>query len=220
MSEEPTFARLVRTRMVGSGEDAATARAAILAARSEDAAPGVPALPTSDEAAMRGTERGWEAWFDVLDECGARERPHAEIARWLVETHAVDAWWAQSLTVGYERARGGRSLGERPDGFAVSASKTVAASAEATFDAFVDPRARSEWLPDDELRERTASRPKSARFDWSDGATRVHIHITAKGDAKASLSVNHERLRDGDEAERMKAYWRERLAAFKSFVER
>ena len=43
---------------------------------------------------------------------------------------------AQAIAVSYERARGMRAVGERADGFAVSASRTVAAPVERLFDAF------------------------------------------------------------------------------------
>jgi hypothetical protein len=48
---------------------------------------------------------------------GATERKHAEIARWLVTEHEVDSWWAQSVTVGYEQARGMRAPGQQSDGY-------------------------------------------------------------------------------------------------------
>jgi hypothetical protein len=51
----------------------------------------------------RGAAR--RGWFDLLDEWGASERRHAEIARWLSEEQGVAGWDAQSVTVGYERAR-------------------------------------------------------------------------------------------------------------------
>ena len=41
------------------------------------------------------------------------------------------------------------------------------------FDAFEDLDVRTRWLPDAELSTRTATRPKSARYDWEDGSTRV-----------------------------------------------
>jgi hypothetical protein len=69
------------------------------------------------------------------------------------------------------------------------------------------------------LRERTAASPKSARFDWGDGPTRVHVTFLAKGDAKSTATLEHVRLVDAEQAERMKASWRERLTALKSQLE-
>jgi uncharacterized protein YndB with AHSA1/START domain len=87
------------------------------------------------------------------------------------------------------------------------------------FDAFVDHVLREQWLPDGELRERTASKPKSARFDWSNG-TRVIVDFKAKGESKSVVALAHERLSDAAEAERMKALWRERLNLMRSQLER
>jgi hypothetical protein len=177
-----------------------------------------PVLTTSEEAIRRGTGRGWEEWFGLLDGWGASERSHKEIARWLVE-QGIGGWWAQSVTVSYERARGMRAHGERPGGFSITAQKTVAVPVERLYDAFLDATVRERWLPGAELRERTATRPRTARFDWGDGATRVIAGFTAKGAERSTVALEHERLADAAEAERMKPFWRERLSALAAQLE-
>jgi hypothetical protein len=218
MTRRKSFKRLVRARMEKTGESYSSARAILLVAE-EDKASGAPVLTASDEAIQRRTGRGWEEWFDLLDEWGAAERPHKEIARWLREEQRVDGWGAQSVTVSYERARGLRAVGERPQGFSVTSQKSVAVPVERLYDAFVDEAQRRLWLPDAELRERTATKPKSVRFDWGDGTTRVNVWFEAKGDAKSTATVSHERLADGAEVDRLKAYWRERVTALKALLE-
>jgi hypothetical protein len=222
MTRQKSFKRLVRTRMEKTGESYTAARASLLGAHEEPKAIEKPALATSDEAIRRRTGRGWEEWFDLLDEWGAAERPHREIARWVAEQQGIDplAWNAQAVASSYERARGLRAVGEHPDGFTITASKTVAAPVDRLYDAFVDESLRSRWLPDGQLRERTATKPRSVRFDWGDGATRVHVTFMDKGEAKSTAALQHVRLADAQEAERMKAYWRERVAALKEVVER
>jgi uncharacterized protein YndB with AHSA1/START domain len=221
MTRQRSFKRLVRARMEKTSESYAAARAALLAA-AEPTAAEVPPLPTSDEAIRRRTGRGWEEWFDLLDEWGAAERPHREIARWVAEQQGVAplAWGAQAVAVGYERARGLRAVGEHADGFAITASKTVAVPVDRLYEAFVDESLRERWLPDGELRERTATKPRSARFDWGDGETRVSVTFIAKDKAKSTAALQHARLADAEEAERMKAFWRERIAALKEVLER
>jgi hypothetical protein len=218
VTRQNSFKRLVRARMEKTGQSYTVARAAVLAAE-EARASEAPALTMSDEAIRRRTGRGWEQWFGLLDEWGAHERPHKEIARWLRDEQGVDGWGAQSVTVSYERARGLRAVGERPEGFSVTSQKTVAAAVERLYDAFVDESLRERWLPGAELRERTATRPRSARFDWGDGESRVVVGFTAKGDAKSTVALEHERLADADEAARMKAFWRERLTALAAQLE-
>ncbi len=218
MTRQRSFKRLVRSRMEKTGESYTAARATLLTADEARATEG-PVLTVSEEAIRSRTGRGWEQWFDLIDDAPASDLTHAEIARWLANEQGVDGWGAQAITVSYERARRGRAVGERSDGFVITASKTVAVPVERLFDAFVDESTRDRWLPDGELRERTSTRPKSARFDWDDGETRVNVGFLAKGDDRSTVDLEHARLPDGQQAERMKAYWRERVTALKSLLE-
>jgi hypothetical protein len=222
MTRQRSFKRLVRTRMEKTGESYTAARAVLLAGEEERPAAEQPWLATSDEKIRERTGRGWEEWFDLLDEWGAAERTHREIARWVAEQLGIGplVWAAQAITSSYERARGLRAVGETEQGFAVSATRTVAVPVERLFDAVVDESQRLSWLPDGELSERTATRPRSARFDWGDGATRVIVAFESKGEEKSTMALQHVRLSDGDEADRMKAYWRERVTALKEELER
>ena len=215
MTVQKSFKRLVRSRMEKTGESYTSARASLLTAVEQQ-----PVLATSDEEIQRRTGRGWEEWFDLLDEWGAPERSHKEIAAWVADQQGSDGWSAQAVTVSYERARGLRAVGERPDGFSATASKTVAVPVDRLYDAFVEEPLRESWLPDGELRERTATKPRSARYDWGDGRTRVLVGFEAKGEAKSTVALEHARLADAEEAERMKAYWRERVGTLKEVLER
>jgi hypothetical protein len=123
MTRQKSFKRLVRSRMEKTGESYTAARAILLAAEEPTGAEG-PALATSDEAVRRRTGRGWEEWFDLLDEWGAAERAHCEIARWVAAQLAIEPGWeGQAVTISYERARRGRAVGERADGFAITAAR-------------------------------------------------------------------------------------------------
>ncbi|MGH2884829.1 MAG: hypothetical protein ACRDPA_19365, partial [Solirubrobacteraceae bacterium] len=203
-----------------TGESYTTARVMLLRAEDDDPSRSVK-LATSDESIRRRTGRGWEEWFEMLDDWGAANRTHRETARWLAEQQDLHplAWNVQAIAASYERARGLRVVGEKDDGFVITASRTVAVPVEALFDAFVDERERSRWLSDGQLRERTATRPRSARFDWGDGGTRVNVTFLAKGETQSTAALEHRRLADDGEAQRMKSYWRARLAALKSAFE-
>ena len=211
MTRQKSFKRLVRARMEKTGESYTAARSMLLSAHD------TTWLATTDEAIRERTGRGWEEWFDQLDEWGAADMAHRDIARRVAAELAIDplAWNAQAITMSYERTRGMREAGERTDGFAITAQKTVPVPVERLFDAFTDTALRAQWLPEDQLRERTATKPKSARFDWADGATRVNVTFVAKGE-RSTVALEHARLADADEADRMKAFWRERLSTLKA----
>jgi hypothetical protein len=166
----------------------------------------------SDAAVQRATGREWDEWFALLDAWDGTAHNHAEIARHVHETHGIDGWWAQNVTVGYERARGMRALHERPDGFSMNASKTIPVPVERLFVAFVDQDERERWLKGLELRPRTNQPNKSARFDVLPGETRLAVTFVAKGPEKSSAQLQVERLPSAEEVERWKALWQEQFA--------
>jgi hypothetical protein len=137
MTRQKTFKRRVRARMEKTGERFSAARRQLIERPGQPPGPAdadfqpeasEPELLTSEAALRRRTGRGWEDWLQILDAWGSTERTHTEIARWLVDEHGVDGWWAQSLTVGYERARGMRAKHQTTSGFTVGVTRTVAVS--------------------------------------------------------------------------------------------
>ena len=225
MTTQKTFKQRVRARSAKTGESYTAARAQILrkadppAPAPEPTADSMTLTGVSDEAMVRATGRRIGEWLGILDAWGARDRRHAEIARWLVSEHGIPGWWAQSVTVGYERARGMRAMYQDPGGFSVSASKTIATSADRISDAFTDADLRARWLPDAPMRERTSTRGKSGRFDWADPPSRLGYNLYPRGEGKAQVALAHEKLPDADAAERFKLMWRERFAVLKELLE-
>ena len=223
MTKGASFKRRVRDRMSKTGESYAAARSQVSQKRDRVQAAhtrlaATEDRPTDDKVAAV-TGRRWEAWFSLLDRWGARQRTHSETAAFLMEEHDVPGWWAQSITVWYQRARGMRLKHQQADGFTIYASKTIAVPLDVVFDAFVEPRLRRTWLTDGTMSLRTSQPGHTARFDWGDGSTRVIVSFEAKGPAKATVAMAHERLPDADEAESAKASWRARLAHLKSVLE-
>ena len=201
MTRQKSFKRIVRARMDKTGESYTAARSALLAAEEPTATQG-PAPAMSDEAIRRRTGRGWEHWLKLLDAWGATERPHKEVVAWLVEEHGIDGWGAQAVTVTYERARGLRAVGEGPNGFTVTASKTVAVPVDRLYEAFMDRSLRERWLPEAELRERTATKPRSARFDWGDGTHQAggRLRVEGRGEERRGARARAARRRRGSGA--------------------
>ena len=52
------------------------------------------------------TGKSSEEWYALLDAWNAPEKGHTATAKHLREEHGVSPWWAQSVTVRYEYARG------------------------------------------------------------------------------------------------------------------
>jgi hypothetical protein len=220
MPTDKDFKRLVRGRMQKTGESYTTARAHL---RKEKPAPAAAPTPRpSDYARLGGktdailkekTGCTWERWVKALDNAKAYTWPHREIAKYVSEKYKIPGWWAQTVTVGYERIKGLRAVGQRRDGsFEANKSKTVPVPLERLYRAFHDPRSRSRWLPGVDLRVRTATPEKSMRITWPD-RTLVVVGFTRKGPHKSQVALQHEKLPDRASATRMKQYWSERLSA-------
>jgi hypothetical protein len=223
MTENKSFKRRVRERMTKTGESYTAARSQVSKKRDRNKAARARLAAADERIAdaklKEATGKSWIQWFSILDRWGAKGRKHSEIARYLGDERDVPGWWAQTITVGYERARGMRLKYQQASGFSVTASKTVWVPVDVLFDAFLKPARRRKWLHEGSMRVRTSQPGRSARFDWEDGSTRVIADFLKKGPSKSMVAVTHERLPDADEAETTKAAWRQRLTELKSYLE-
>ncbi|MGH7628940.1 MAG: hypothetical protein ACREOF_06045 [Gemmatimonadales bacterium] len=229
MPTNKDFKRLVRARMGKTGEAYTTARAQLLQKqqRHPTPPPPPPAAAPPDYAKLAGmsdatikakTGCTWERWAQALDHVGAQEWSHRAIADYVHEKYQVPGWWTQTVTVGYERIKGLRAIGQRRGGgYEAGKSKVFAAPLGRLYRAFHDARTRRRWLGDVKLTVRTAIRDKSMRVTWPDG-TSVELYFLAKGTARSQVALQHRKLADRASADRMKAWWAERLAALEAIL--
>lgn len=173
----------------------------------------------SDDALARSTGYTWNGWFAILDAHGAADRSRAEIAEFLKERHGLSLWWANTINVGYERARADRVRDEPRDEHRISTSKTFPVTVDRLFSAFVEPSGRERWLGNADLRLRSSKANRLAHFDWQDSLTRVSAYFMDKG-AKSAVRVQHGKLLTAEEAEAMKVYWRARLTELGRVLDR
>ena len=212
--------RLIRGRMQKTGERYTTARARLLASTRPDPAPADYARLAGRSDAIMKEKTGctWERWVKALDRASAYTWPHPEVARYVREKYHLPGWWAQTVTVGYERIKGLRAIGQRRDGsYEATKSRTFAVSLARLYGAFHNPRTRARWLPGVRLTIRSTTRGKSMRIAWPDG-TPVVIWFTSKGTAKSQVALAHGKLPDRSTATRLKQYWADRLDALKGVL--
>lgn len=175
--------------------------------------------PVSNEAAKKRTGRDWAEWCAVLDKEGAEKLSHREIAQLIHEKYHGGDWWSQMITVGYERLRGRREVNQRFGGFAVSASKTIAAAAADAFAAWTDARRRARWLSGVKLTVRKTTAPTSIHLACEEGSA-IEVRITAKGRARCIVAVDHTGLADARQVAERRTCWTEMLAGLKQYLER
>jgi len=220
MPKHKDLKRRVRSRMQKTGESYTAARLRLL--QNKQGAPAVdPAALAgmSDDAVKARTGKTWSEWTASLDAIDAAAKPHRDIARHLREVHGLPGWWAQTVTVGYERIRGLREVGQRRGGaYEANKSKTFPVPLDRLYRAFADGRVRARWLAERKLVVRRANPGRSVRLTWNDG-TNVEIQFVSKGAAKTQVAVQHGKLPTRADAERVKSQWAARLAALAAWLE-
>jgi uncharacterized protein YndB with AHSA1/START domain len=221
MPKDKDLKRLARARMEKTGESYTAARSQLLRKKeapreSEDELAAKAGM--ASDAVRAKTGRGWRQWVDALDAIDAAKMTHTEIARHLNREMGVPGWWSQAVTVGYERIRGLREVGQRRGGlYEAGKSRTFPVTVDALYRAFANARTRARWLPGVKIKIRTAIANKSMRVTWPDG-TDLLLGFTAKGTGKAALALVHSKLPSRAAIAESKAYWAERLAALSEIL--
>lgn len=133
----------------------------------------------TSSAVREATGRGWEDWLALLDAAGAQDWDHKAIVAFLEREHPeVSPWWRQGVTVGYEKARGKRVLGETADtGFQVGVRRTLPLPRDEAWRLLVQH-------PDRWLGEGAVTFEKGARYELAGfgGSVRGEIRVVKPGD--------------------------------------
>jgi len=93
---------------------------------------------------------------------------------------------------------------------AVTVSRTIGASPSEVFRAFNDPT-RRQWSGTLGYRVVSAVAPRFLRLMMHDG-TLVSVSVGRKGNARCAVDLEHSRLPNASDGERMKAEWRDAIA--------
>ena len=171
----------------------------------------------SDEAVESKTGKNWSRWFKHLDAAGAKKMTHQQIAAHLSDKHDVRPWWTQMIAVTYEQARGLREVHEKPGGFEISVSRTIAAPVSKAFKAWTDEKMRKQWLPAD-FTVRKSTTNKALRITWSDGTDLVAAFYP-KDKMKCQVVAQHAKLKDAKAGTKMKKFWADSLDRLKNRLE-
>jgi uncharacterized protein YndB with AHSA1/START domain len=194
----------------------------------------------SEAAVTKATGHGWAHWLRLLDRWGAAAKGHPATARYLHEAHGLSAWWAQTVTVRHEKERGLRVLHERPDGFTVSVTRTIAVPCAQAWEAWTTAKGWNRWFTtkarltlreggryrdaDGDTGEFSAVVPeRRLRFTWENAAhcpgTQVEVRFAAKGRGRCTVAVEHMKLASAKDAAQMKEGWSWAMDSLRAWLE-
>jgi hypothetical protein len=234
MTKHESFKRRVRERMEKTGERYGAARRALLGGLVEPAVAGEQSDPTrrrvrvsepevDDLSIKRATGRDWDEWCDLIDAWPGNHRGHTAIAAHIAETHGLDGWWGQGVTVGYERITGRRVVNQMADGtFSAGKTRTVTVDLAVLRSLLVDDADRSALFPglETQLRSRPGSKALRVGVAIDDQAIGSALFtFTPKDDGRVMINVSHDGLPDAAAVERWKQYWTDWLAAIDETAE-
>ena len=177
------------------------------------------ARQVSDVAIQAKTGKSYQQWFAILDAAGAMQMNHTQMAEYLSDQYGSElGWHFQMIVVAYEQERGLREKHQKPGGYEVSISKTLAGPLATLYHAWIDDTTRTCWLKEPKLTIRKATPNKSLRITWIDGNTILSVNFYAKGESKSQVTVQHIKLANAREADQMKSYWKEALERLEASV--
>ncbi|MHA2407983.1 MAG: SRPBCC family protein, partial [Candidatus Ranarchaeia archaeon] len=187
----------------------------------------------SNDAVLKATSKSWNGWFDILNKKKMQNEPHNIIAIYLVEEHKISPWWAQTVTVEYEKHLGRRVKGQTKEvGFQIGVQKTIPFKKEAVWDLLLSSEGLQVWLgpplhftpeeghtystkdgligkvrvlkPNDHMR--LTYQPE----DWEEPST-LQITVTSKKLGRTAVRIHHEKLADAESRQKMNEHWKDVL---------
>ncbi len=231
MTQSNKLKKKIRARAQKTGESYAAAREHVLVdldkkrthrtQKTVDTARQSPAKgAVSEKKCIEQTGHGFDHWFAVLDRFGAPQKGHRLSAKHLTVDHNVSAWYAQSLTVMYERAKGLREVNQSCEGdFQFSLTRVVPTSVETSRRAVALAAGRRGWIEDvppparpvvepalHGLRFKAARGGLQARVKTDHGT--VVVEIMPKPNGRSQLGVHVNKLSSQKERQAQQAVWR------------
>jgi hypothetical protein len=173
----------------------------------------------SSAAVKARTGKDWETWFNLLDHAGAEKLGHTATAELLVRRHGVPGWWAQNVTVEYERARGLRERHQTPSGYNVAVTKTISSGLGNLYEAAANASTRRKWFPRGAFEVSSQTRNKYFRGPWKKTA-RLEVGFYAKGPGKAQIALQVSRLASRAEVEATREKWKKALSKLQTLLEK
>ena len=213
MTRQETFKRRIRQRMEKTGERYGAARRVLIEQASAPKQRQWSSEPEMAEETLReATGRGWDEWCEVLDAWPGHGGGHTAIATHLREEHGVEGWWAQTITVGYERITGLRLPHQQPDGtFTAGKSRTVTVDVKLIREMLLDDEARADLFPG--LETELRSKPTSKVLRIGIGPGTAQIALDPQADDRVKITIAHDRLPTAEAVEEWKGYWSDWLEA-------
>lgn len=171
--------------------------------------------PVTNEACLAATGKTLDEWAKVIGDHSEIATKRREAIHFVADTtgRSVEGiWWATTIWVEYEKRAGRVQKDGRPEGYNICCTKSIAAPIEN-----VQKSLEKEFKNITRVRD-----GKDIRAVWRtegvDADTDVDVTMKEVGN-KVAIALMHQRIGSREEADGLRNYWTERLAALKSSLE-
>lgn len=164
-------------------------------------------LSKTNQTTKDNTGKTWDEWLDVLDKDNAVSMTHNNRVSNIHRKYNVDNWWAQNISVRYERARGLKQKFEKFDGtFETSKSKTFNIELTKLFQ-LIQTLIKNLSFGDIEIT--TLNKNKNIRGKMNNTTT-FSFYFHSKGN-KTQLMIQHFKLNNSEHCEQIREFWNKKL---------
>lgn len=181
----------------------------------------------SDASAKATTGKTFAEWFAWIEqEHPGKGRRDVIQAIYDATGRGKDIWWPTVIWVEYERSQGIVKKDGLAEGYNICSTKTVGASVDDCYNAFVGSASEGGDYSDDggNKGQWTRLRPgKDARLTWQTAGvehpTQVDVSFVDKGKGKTGITLMHQRMQSAEEADGVRRAWAAYFDAMKSKLE-
>jgi hypothetical protein len=193
----------------------------------------------SESSCKSATGKSLTEWFKALEQHGGVALGRRTLSKWIEHEHEVELWWATTITIEYEIARGDLAKDGKPKGYSICPTKSIKANAQTCVAAFASAPELDAWFGpghDLDLRDgghwrnghgnmatiRKVNAGKNIRLMAEDDQLTmpipVEITFEGKGD-KCTVMISIDRLQTRAEADGYRRAWSEALDGLKAHIE-
>ena len=194
----------------------------------------------SDDAVKKSTGKVWKEWRKILSGLVSDDWSHKDIVALLRENYGISHWWAQTITVDYEKATGKRVTGQTYSaGFQIGVQTTVLLSKQEIWELLVSSEGIRTWLGDVEgfdFSEGTKYQTENGTIgeirvlrpfhhvrlswkpkDWVKPST-LQIAVVSKAEGKTAVRIHQEKLANESVRNQMRDHWQNVLNKLKGNI--
>lgn len=196
-------------------------------------------FPVTDESCQAATGKTMTEWIAALKAEGEIYGKRREAIRFFYDGMGggSDVWWPTTVWVEKESRDGVLQKDGRAEGYTICSTKTVAASVEDAYAAWIGEGPAKWWgespvttadasISDAKGNKATAIRVrenKDLRYKWQTAGegdeTVFDVTFVDKGKGKTLITLTHQRLQTREEADGLRRAWAEAFERMKKAVE-